>query len=108
MVGQPPKFLASVSNHGPLNLPDPWLVSCTVTANCGGNTACSVFPMIQSFASMPMVERSGGYSLGTGADFNSYSSFHMTCTLGAAFDPNLANNTWSGTINAVECIRYAY
>jgi hypothetical protein len=105
--GQPPEFWVSVSNHGPLNLPDPWLVSCTVTANCGGDTACSIFPIIQSFTSMPMVGRGGGYSLGTGADFSQYSSFHMTCTLGTAFDPNLTNNTWSGTVDKADCIRYA-
>jgi hypothetical protein len=104
--GQPPQLMVSVTNNGPLQLPDTWTVACTVTANCyGGFTGCNEFPAGMSSNSMPMVGRSSGYSLGVGADFGQYESFSVTCNLGSTFDPNPANNTWTDTISIVDCIR---
>lgn len=104
--GQPPQFMVSITNNGPLQLPDTWTVTCTITANCdGGFTGCNEFPAAMSSSSMPMVGRSSGYSLGVGADFDHYVSFSVTCNLANTFDPNIANNSWSGTISTVDCIR---
>jgi hypothetical protein len=105
--GQPPEFMASVSNNGPLQLPDSWTLSCTITAYCPSGAVCNTFPSGMSYNSMPVVGGSSGYSIGAGADFGQYSSFFVICNLSSSSDPNTANNTWYDNINTVDCIRFA-
>jgi hypothetical protein len=54
---------------------------------------------------MPRIGTSQSFTLVDFPGFGPAGVLPLSCELRADFDPNPANNTWSGEIGAVECIR---